>query len=222
MSRYDKYDPKNGGYRAPLASDFSASNRERLLGVGHDAQGRVVIGAGVSGITGVLVLTKARKAGEIIDVMTSGEIVEFGPTLGVPGVDFGEPGTVYFSDDLGNVSSGNEEVQTVTVTDDENPFTLSWDGAGPTASIPGNATAAAVQTALEGLSNIDPGDVVVTGEAGGPYAVKFTGRYNDTDVPQMTGSNATVSTTTAGGSTTGLTRVGHTVSGQRLIVRVEH
>ena len=47
---------------------------------------------------GVLVLTKAWGAGSIVDVMTSGEIVEFGPTAGDPGVDFGDAGTVYFAD----------------------------------------------------------------------------------------------------------------------------
>lgn len=107
MSRYDKYDPKNGGYRSPLAADFDAADLERLLGVGHDADGRTVIGAGETGVTGVLVLTKARKAGEIIDVMTSGEVVEFGPTTGEPGVDFGLPGTVYYSDAAGNITAGD-------------------------------------------------------------------------------------------------------------------
>lgn len=221
MSRYDKYDPKNGGYRAPLATDFDPDNRERLLGVGHDADGRVVIGAGVSGITGVLVLTKARKAGEIIDVMTSGEVVEFGPSDGVPGVDFGTAGTVYYAGNDGNVGAGADEVQTVTVTGD--PFTLTWDGQGPTADLPETtATAAQVQAALEALSNIDVGDVSVTGAAGGPFSVRFGGQYRDIDVAEMTAANATIATVTAGASTTGLTRIGHTVRGQRLVVRVEH
>ena len=111
MSRYDKYDPKNGGYRAPLAADFDPDDRERLLGVGHDAQGRVVIGAGATGITGVLVLTKARKAGEIIDDMTSGEVVEFGETDDEPGVDFGVAGTVYFAGADGKVTTTNTGVR---------------------------------------------------------------------------------------------------------------
>lgn len=99
MARYDKYDPKVGGYRAPLAADFPAGSLEKILGVGHDANGRVVVGAGTSGIKGVLVLTKARKAGDVIDVMTSGEIVEFGPSDAgkVPGTDFGVAGTKYYA-----------------------------------------------------------------------------------------------------------------------------
>lgn len=225
MSRYDKYDPKNGGYRSVLAADFLPSNLEKILGVGHDANGRTVIGAGQSGITGVLVLTKARKAGEVIDVMTSGEIIEFGPTDGEAGEDFGRAGTVYYSDTAGNVESGTVETQTITVTSGASVITLSWNGAGPTANSPaiGSAlTAAQVQALLESLPNIEPGDVVVTGPVGGPFPVKFEGQYDGTDVPAITGVNATVATGTAGGATTGLVRVGHTAKGSRLIVRVEH
>jgi len=103
MARYDKYDPKNGGYRAPLAADFDPANLEKALAVSHDGNGRVVIGG--AKLKGVLVLTKARKAGEIVDVMTSGEIVEFGPSDSgkVPGVDFGVPGTDYFASTTGGV-----------------------------------------------------------------------------------------------------------------------
>lgn len=107
MARYDKYNPKVGGYRAPLAADFDPANLERCLGVGHDANGRVVIGAGANGrLKGVLVLTKARKAGDIVDVMTDGEIVEFGPSdaASTPGVDFATAGADYFAAANGEVT----------------------------------------------------------------------------------------------------------------------
>lgn len=106
MSRYDKYDPKVGGYRATLAADFPENLVDHVVGVGHDANGRLVVGAGESGIKGVLVLTKARKAGEVVDVMTYGEIVEFGPSDGASeaGVDFGTAATDYFSDAAGVVT----------------------------------------------------------------------------------------------------------------------
>lgn len=225
MSRYDKYDPKNGGYRAPLAADFDKDDLERLLGVGHDADGRVVVGAGQTGITGVLVLTKARKAGEIIDVMTSGDVVEFGPTEGEPGVDFGRPGTVYYSDANGNIGAGTDEVQTITATSGASPINVSFDGAGPSANSAGNAsvtTAEQVQALLESLPNINEGDVSVGGPAGGPWPVTFGGDLEGKNVAQISGTNITVATGTAGGATTGLVRVGHTVRGQRLVVRVEH
>lgn len=88
MARYDKYDPKAGGFRAPLAADFLSANLNKVLGVGLDVNGRVVLGAGQSGIVGVLVLTKVLKAGDIADVMTDGECVEMAGLAA---------GTVYFA-----------------------------------------------------------------------------------------------------------------------------
>jgi hypothetical protein len=233
VSRYDKYDPKNGGYRSPLAADYLTDDVERILGVGHDSSGRTVKGAGQSGVTGVLVLTKARKAGEIIDVMTSGEIVEFGPTIGEPGVDFGKAGTVYYSDTAGNVEAGLSEAQTITGggTISGGTFTITYAGQTTTA-IQWNANAATVQAALEALSNLAPGDVVVTGGpvASAPLLLTFGGTLAAEDVvavtttSSLTGSSPTltVATSVAGGGTTGLVRVGHTVGVSRLIVRVEH
>lgn len=94
MSRYDKYDPKVGGFRAPLAANWLPGDVNKLLGVGLNANGEVVVGGGSSGLVGVIVLTKARKAGEVVDVMTSGECVEFGLTSGEPTAT---PGTVYYA-----------------------------------------------------------------------------------------------------------------------------
>lgn len=105
MSRVDKYNPKVGGYRATLAADVIEDQLERLYGVGHDAQGRLVIGAGVTGIKAVWVWTKSMKAGKRCDTMTRGEVVEFGPTAGDPGEDFGVPGTNYYSDASGNITA---------------------------------------------------------------------------------------------------------------------
>ena len=74
MGRYDKYDPKVGGFRAPLAADFDPDNLEKVLGVGLDTNGRVVVGAGANWRAWFVCSYQARKAGEVIDVMTSGEI----------------------------------------------------------------------------------------------------------------------------------------------------
>lgn len=107
------------------------------------------------------------------------------------------------------------EGQTVTITGvpTAGTFTLTLDGE-TTAAIAYNASAAAVTTALEGLSNIRVGSVTVTGGPGPgtPYVVTFSGtQYSGTDVPQMsatsslTGGTApavAVTTTTAGGSGT--------------------
>lgn len=109
MARYDKYNPYSGGFRAPLAADWLAADLGKPYGVGLNADGQVVKGNGATGILGVLVLTKAWPAGEVIDVMTAGEIVEFGPTAGDPGVDFGVAATNYASDEDGTIAAGTGE-----------------------------------------------------------------------------------------------------------------
>lgn len=108
--------------------------------------------------------------------------------------------------------NANDELQTVTITGTPTggTFTLTFDGQ-TTAGIAYNAAAAAVQSALEALSNIAVGDVTVAGGPGPgtPYTVTFTGAYAGTDVAVMTASGASltggtspavaVTTTTAGG-----------------------
>lgn len=87
-------------------------------------------------------------------------------------------------------------------------FTISFDGE-TTAAIAFNANAATVQAALEELSNVDPGDIVVTGGPlpGTPVVLTFGGQYTGKNVPEitiggggLTGATVTISTTTAGGS----------------------
>lgn len=105
------------------------------------------------------------------------------------------------------------EVQAVTITGTPTggTFTLTLDGE-TTAAIAYNAAAAAVQTALEGLSNVQAGAVVVAGGPGPttPYTVTFSGtQYQGSNVPQMTATSSltggtapavAVTTTTGGGS----------------------
>lgn len=88
MANYDKYDPKAGGFRAPLNADWAKEDLKTVFGVGLNASGNVVKGAGNTGLVGVLVLTEALKAGDIVDVMTAGEIVDMG----------GAAGSVYYAD----------------------------------------------------------------------------------------------------------------------------
>ena len=92
MARYDKYDGVSGGFRAALAADWAAADYGVPFGVGLDSSGRVVKGAGVTGVRGVLVVdgvaeggvikTEPKKAGDMIDVMTAGDIVETGIAAG--------------------------------------------------------------------------------------------------------------------------------------------
>lgn len=77
MARYDKYEPNVGGYRAALNADWLDADLNKVCPVSLNANGRLLKGTGgQSGFAGVLVLTKKRFAGDVVDVMTSGEIVE--------------------------------------------------------------------------------------------------------------------------------------------------
>lgn len=106
------------------------------------------------------------------------------------------------------------EVQRVTLNGGPTggTFTLTFDGQ-TTAGIAFNAAAAAVQSALEALSNLDPGDIVASGGPlpGAFVDVTFSGtRFTGVNVPLMTintagltgGTGGTVTTQTAGGTGT--------------------
>lgn len=86
MARFDKYDPISGGFRASLAAAYTGSDTP--IGVGLNSSGRVVPGAGVTGILGVIVQPADKAALDVIDVMDGGDIVEFA----------GAAGTIYCAD----------------------------------------------------------------------------------------------------------------------------
>lgn len=97
MARYDKYDPISGGFRAILNADltFDAAGRIGPKVVSLNTTGKVVIGtAAQTGFCGVLVKNVPQipnlgniagvynsavpiggKAGEVVDIMTDGEII---------------------------------------------------------------------------------------------------------------------------------------------------
>ncbi len=104
----------------------------------------------------------------------------------------------------GVVASGPDnnprnEIQQVSVDATGGDFKLSLSIFSNTPSIPFNASAATVQTALEGLTHnpgepgLDPGDVTVSGPAGGPWSIEFTGAQADTDFPQFHVASSTLS-----------------------------
>lgn len=107
--------------------------------------------------------------------------------------------------------AARNEVQRVTITGSPTggTFTLTYDGQ-TTAGIAFDATAAAVQSALEALSNIAAGDVSCSGGPlpGTPVDVTFTGQLGSRNVVEMTADGsgltggtsptANVSTTTEG------------------------
>lgn len=112
----------------------------------------------------------------------------------------------------GPYAGASSEVQSVTITGTPTggTFTLTFDGE-TTAAVAYNAAASAVQTALTNLSNLNSGDVTVTGGPGPgtPYVVTFAGDRAGSDQPEMTATSSltggttpavAVATTTEGGS----------------------
>lgn len=102
---------------------------------------------------------------------------------------------------------GENEIQTIstTGTPSAGTFTLTYSGQ-TTGAIAYDASAATIQTALEALSNIAPGDVALTGGPlpATPVVVEFTGTLQRTDVAtitvtdSVTGGDAVVTATQAG------------------------
>ena len=83
MSRYDKYDPYDGGFGAKLNAAILATDVGKVRAVSINASGRVVIGgAALTDLRGVICPTEAMAAGAAIDVMTDGEISDATTTAG--------------------------------------------------------------------------------------------------------------------------------------------
>jgi hypothetical protein len=81
-------------------------------------------------------------------------------------------------------AQNSNKVWTVTVDATSGNFTITFNGQ-TTASIAEDATAATVQTELEALSNVAPGDLIVTGSAGGPYRIEARGVYLGLSTPVL-------------------------------------
>ena len=100
---------------------------------------------------------------------------------------------------IGGASTGVNEVQTVTITGTPTggTFRLTLNGE-QTGTIAYNATNAVVQTALEALASVNPGDVTVAGGPGPgtPYTVTFTGDLAAEDIALMTATAAFTGGTT--------------------------
>lgn len=83
MSRYDKYDPYDGGFRARLNAAITSTNVGKIYAVSINTSGRVVIGgAGLIDIRGLICPTEPMPVGAAIDVMTDGEIADATETAG--------------------------------------------------------------------------------------------------------------------------------------------
>lgn len=88
--RWDKYDGYVGNFRATFAADVTLDAANMVLGVGLNSSGLLTIGAGSSGLTGIIIvpvgidihgyLLEPPQAGDVIDVGKHGEIVNFQTT----------------------------------------------------------------------------------------------------------------------------------------------
>lgn len=143
------------------------------------------------------------------DTLLTGETELDLDTLGtVERIPFGTKFTIagsirrYFVTD----TSSNEK-QLITVDATAGQFKLVFTGtmlapisAQTTADIAESAVGATIQTELEALAAIAPGDVTVTGGAGGPWVATWAGAYAGTNMNLMTGINGT--TPLSGGTAT--------------------
>jgi hypothetical protein len=106
----------------------------------------------------------------------------------------------------GVVASGpgndpQNEIQKVSVSATAGSFALRYrktfhDGKGAeqtTAPIAFNASAAEVQAALEGLESFAPGDLTVTGAAGGPWTIELTAAVADIEIAPFEIANSSLS-----------------------------
>ncbi len=114
---------------------------------------------------------------------------------------------------FGNTVQNEEQTITITGTPTGGTFTLTFSGQ-TTGAIAFNASAATVDTALEALSNIDPGDVTCTGGAlpGTAVVCEFTGALADTDVVEMTADGSLLTGGASPDAAVTTTQPGHPVS----------
>lgn len=128
---------------------------------------------------------------EALSNLAPGDIVVTGNAGGPYTIAFA--GTKAASDQpLITVVAERNERQTVTIggAPTAGTFSLTFNGQTCT-GIPRNASASTLRTMMEtALSNINPGDLVVQGNAGGPWTVTFQGQYAQLNVPQMTAASA--------------------------------
>jgi hypothetical protein len=103
-------------------------------------------------------------------------------------------------DDGTTMTPGSNEQQTITLSSGSSTFVLKFKGK-TTSALANNVSAAAMQSALEGLSTIGSGNVAVSGS--GPWVVTFQGDLAGQNLPYIevvsTTNTMSVAETTRGG-----------------------
>ena len=152
---------------------------------GNGGAGKIISGAGIP-------------PNDEIASVSSTEI-----TLNEPALASGTAVGLTTSSGPGNIPTN--DVQAVRVSATVGEFSLTFRSPEPntpssqtTNELPYNASPHEVQVALESLSSIGSGNVIVTGGVGDekgttPYRVEFLGRFADTSVRQLSGTNPSLS-----------------------------
>lgn len=77
MARIDKTDSAVGVVRALIATDLLLADYDTVIAVGLDSSGKVVKGAGQTGIIGVVIPgSTVHRAGQVADIFKLGDVVE--------------------------------------------------------------------------------------------------------------------------------------------------
>lgn len=142
--------------------------------------------------------TQAAVVAELVAAWNASTIPEFTEIIASVGTDANdeEDGTIDLTSRTAgkpfavatSIGSGNNEKQVITLGGTAatgGTFTLTFNDE-TTTPIAYNASAATVESALEGLASYSSGDFTVTGSAGGPWTVEFIGTLAGTNVSIMT------------------------------------
>lgn len=101
------------------------------------------------------------------------------------GVLSGGKGSAVFATTQVGSTGVTSEIQTLTVTADGGTYTITYSGQTTTA-LAYNISSANLQTALEALSNIAPGDLTVTGSLGAGYTITWNNALGNVAQPTTT------------------------------------
>jgi len=103
--------------------------------------------------------------------------------------------TIYLKDGLaGTAASAKKTNEKQTITNDGGTggtFTVTYGGE-ETGLLPWNLTPAQLESALEGLTTIGEGNILVTGTAGDSYLCEFTGSLGQTSLSMMVIDTASI------------------------------
>lgn len=151
--RWDKYDGYVGNFRGPLAADVTlATQANRVLAVGINSSGAVTVGAGQTGISGVVIIPVGvdmygnlldggvnTQSGDLTDVGKHGEITNFKPTLLGGAAQTAAAGTNYYGHPDGSVlASTTPGAVYVGHTVEADRLVVDVSATGPASVIPDN------------------------------------------------------------------------------------